>query len=126
MITLAAEIADEVYNCAGTTRRMGELAQAIEEDATAFSDNGRVILRGLELIQEELKDRKKRIGSSHMSRAISDINQLASQVKRALHGAGVDGHNLEPLPRFRVLQDNQRVHYSHQHRVKDGRWNLSG
>lgn len=126
VIAIAAEVADEVYNCAGTSRRMGQLAEAIQEDAAAFADNGRVILRGLNLIEDELKDRKKNISNAHVSRAINDIKHLASNVKRALCGTGVDDHDLEPLLRFQLLQDGQRVHCSHQHRVKDGRWNLTG
>ena len=59
-----------------------------------------------------------------ISAAVDAIKRHISHTERALRKAGVDCHNLEDLPRLVYLLDQSRVHRSHQHWVKDGRWNL--
>ena len=124
MVCVAAEVADEVYSCSGVARRMSELAQDVQNNLAAYLDNGRAVLQGMELIKEEAKLRKKVISNSQVSRTISEINRHVSHVQRNLRRAGVDSNNLPPLVSLKYLRDDSRVHCSHQHTVKDKRWNL--
>ena len=122
MITFAWEVADEVYsNSAGESERMGEFVKSIEEDMTLYAANGRTIARGLKLISVEIKERKKKMKNA---RLVSSIDCQISQIFRSLCQAQVDINNLQSLPTLKCLVDGSRVHYSHQHWVGDGRWNL--
>ncbi len=126
MICIAWEIADEVYSCSGNATRMREFAQDVESSTTTYVAHGRVILRGLELISKEVKLRKKRMSNAQVNHAISEINRHIRNLSVAIRRAGVDHRNLEPLVSLAYLQDNERVHRSHQHWIKDDRWNLCG
>ena len=123
MICISHEIADEVYS--GSASRMGIFAQEIQSNASAYAKEGRIILRGLELIKEDLKDRKKKLKNSLVSQATNEVTRQTGAVKQALQRAGVSHRDLEPLVSLSLLQDRQRVHYSHQHLVKAERWNLT-
>jgi len=124
MVSAAAEIADEVYGCSGVAHRMSELAQDVQSNTAAYVTNGRAVLQGMELIKREVKERKTR--NSQVSQTIREINRHIGHVQRNLRRAGVDSSNLPPLVSMKHLQDHYRVHRSHQHRVKDKRWNLVG
>ena len=126
MVCMASEIADEVYNCARTLRRISKLSEDIEANTAAYVGNGRSILCGLKLLKKELKGRKKRIKHSNVSSAVDDIERLSDRVKHSLKGAGAEHHDLQCLPGMAVLVDSSRVHFSHQEKVKDKRWNLVG
>ena len=125
MITLAWEIADEVYgNTTGESERMGEFAKGIEDDITLYAANGYTIACGLKLIQVEVKERKKKMKHAQIDRVISNIDQRISSVFQRLREVQVDINNLRSLPSLQCLVDGLRVHYSHQHWVEDSRWNL--
>ena len=124
MVCATSEIADEVYNCAITLQHISKLSDDVQANTAAYAANGGSILRGLKLLERELTLRKKRLSSPNISRAIRDIKRLAELVVRALRGAGVDARSLPPLPSMSILMDNSRMHFSHRHQVKDGRWNL--
>ena len=126
MICLAWEIADEIYSCSGFANRMCQLAQDVESNTAAYVTNGRVILRGIELISQEVKLRKKKVNNVLINQAISEINGHTRNITRALLRSGVLGENLEPLVSLTYLMDNERVHRSHQHWIKEDRWNLCG
>ena len=127
MVTLAWEVADEVYgNDDGESERMGEFAKGIEEDSALYTANGHTIARGLKLIQFETKERKKKMKGTSVERTISSINQHISRIFRSLREHGVNINNLQNLPSLKYLFDEMRVHFSHQHWVEDGRWNLPG
>ena len=126
MICAVAEIADEVLNCTGEVRRMGRLVEDVTASVEAYQANGQVVLRSMVLLKEELKVRKKRLNNSKVSRAVGVIKDQASHVERVLQKAGVNSHNLPPLPSFSILRDSYRVHLTAQHRMEDGRWNLLG
>ena len=102
--------------------RMREFAQDIESSTTAYVAHGRVILRGMELISKEIKLRKKRMSNAQVNQAISEINRHIRNISQAIRRAGVEHRNLEPLVSLALLQDNERVHRSHQHWIKDDRW----
>ena len=55
IVCIAAEVADEVYNCSGVSHRMSELAQDVQNNMAAYLDNGRAVVQGMELIKEEVK-----------------------------------------------------------------------
>ena len=125
MITLAWEVADEVYsNSAGESERMGEFAKGIEESPALYAANGCTIARGLKLIQIEAMERKKKIKNAQVDRTIGSIDQHISCIFRSLREKQVNINNLQSLPSLKCLVDGSRVHYSHQHWVEDGRWNL--
>ena len=126
MICAVAEIADEVLNCTGEVRRMGRLVEDVTANVEAYQANGQVVLRSMVLLKEELKVRKKQLSTSQVSQAVRFIKAQSHHVKQTLQQAGVDSHNLPPLPSFSILRDSYRVHLTAQHRVKDGRWNLLG
>ena len=125
MITFAWEVADEVYsNSGGESERMGEFAKAIEESPTSYVANGCAIARGLKLIQVEVKERKKKMKNAQVNRLASNIDHHILQISNSLRDRLIDMNNLQSLPRLKCLFDGSRVHYSHQHWVEDGRWNL--
>ena len=125
MITLAWEVADEVYsNSTGESERMGEFTKGIEESTGLYAVNGRTIACGLKLIQAEVKERKKKMKNAQVNRLVGSIDRHISQISRGLRQAQVDTNNLQSLPSLQRLVDGSRVHYSHQHWVEDGRWNL--
>ena len=125
MITFAWEVADEVYgNSGGESERMGEFAKGIEENPASYAANGRTIARGLKLVQFEAMERKKKMKNAQVDRSISSIDRQISQIFRSLREQQVDTNNLQSLPSLKCLVDGSRVHYSHQHWVEDGRWNL--
>jgi len=126
IICLAWEIADEVYSCSGSAYRMRELAQAVESSPEAFVAQGRVILRGLELLAKELKLRKNNVSNAPVNQAVSEATRHSRNIKQTLHRTGVEDRDLEPLVSLNVLMDNDRVHRPHQHFVKNDRWNLCG
>ena len=126
MISAVAEIADEVLNCTGVALRMGRLVEDVTDNVEAYQANGKVVLRSMSLLKEELKLRKKRLGNSQVSRVVSVIKDQANQVERVLQEVGVNSRSLPPLPSFSILRDNYRVHLTAQHRVADDRWNLLG
>ena len=125
MITFAWEVADEVYsNSSGESVRMEEFVKGIEESTALYAVNGRTIACGLKLIQAELKERKKKMKNAQVNHLVSSIDRHISQISRSLCQAQVDVNNLQSLPSLQCLVDGSRVHYSHQHWVEDGRWNL--
>ena len=125
MITAAKEIADELCNCSGAAHRMRELSETIQSNAALYTSAGRSILGGLKLIRIEVKKRKKKVNNPQVTQATSETNRHITLVEQALKNAGVDQRDIEPLLKLKWLQDGYRVHYSNQHWVKDGRWNLS-
>ena len=124
MITISWEVADEIYSCSGSAERMNEFANDVQNNTAAYTVNGRAIVKGLKLIEDEIKERKKKMDNALVSAAISEIKRYILHTERALRKAGVDCNNLEELPRLVYLLDQSRVHRSHQHWVKDDRWNL--
>ena len=124
LITIAWEVADEIYSCSGTAERMTEFANDVQNSTAAYVANGRAVARGLKLIEDEVKVRNKKMSNALVSAAISEIKRHVSHTKQALRRAGVDCNNAEDLPRLISLLDHSRVHRSHQHWIKDSRWNL--
>ena len=123
MICAASEIADDLLSCSGTARRMSEFASEIEDNSTDYTPNGATILRGMTLVVEEGKRRKKQLKTEEVNRALQELIRLASTVERALQSVG-GVQQQPPLVSFDHLMD--AAHKTSQHRVKDGRWNIPG
>ena len=128
IITAAYEIADEIYSCSGSPERMQTLAHGIEQEAASFASNGRTIIKGLELLKEEVRQRKKKVSNARVSLAITEINRHISNIKRNLRRAGVNDGHLEELVPLEYLMSQEHIHRSHQHWIDDDRerWNLAG
>lgn len=126
MIAASSEIADELYSCSGSAERMQQLAHAFEQDVSAYVTNGRAILQGLELINSEIKLRKKKVSNARVSLSFSEINRHTSNMKRNLKRAGVSDNNLSTLTPFDYLACKEHLHRCHQHWIDDDceRWNL--
>ena len=124
VICAACEIVDEALNCTSSTTRIEELVREIQSSTVAYIEQGAVIIAGMELIQRELLQLKKKIKLPQFLQAIEVIKCQIGIVQRTLRGAGVAYVAADPLPQLCILQDNFRVHRSNQHRVTDGRWNL--
>ena len=124
MITLADEIADELYSYSGTSERLHILATNIEQDSAKFTATGRIILQGLKLIKSEVYKRKAKVKHSSSSPFISDMDQHAQNILRILQDIGVNDQNLKMLTPLSLLLSKDHVHRSHQHWVEEDRWNL--
>ena len=124
MITLAWEVADEVFSFFGEVHRMKEIYSDIISNPDAYFENGSIILRGLKLIRKELNKRKSRVKNSKVSQACGEIADLVGKTQKVLLNAGVDNSNLRKMLSLEFLQDRSRVHRCHQHYVKEGVWNL--
>ena len=77
MITLAWEVADELFSCSGTALRMREIYNDIKDNADSYSQSGRIILRGLKLIGKELNKRKSRLKNSKVQQACGEITAMS-------------------------------------------------
>ena len=122
MVTLAWEVADEVFS--GGAHRMQEVYQDISINPDAYMENGRIILRGLKLIKKELNKRRSKVKHSKVSQAYNEINDMVEKTQKVLVRAGVENSNLEKMISLKFLLDCDRVHRCHQHYVKDNVWNL--
>jgi hypothetical protein len=125
VICAVSEMADDLLSCSGSAQRMSEFAQEIESDADSYVHNGAAILRGMVLLADEGKARKKRLKTRQVNQALQEILKLKARVERALQRVGVDGSDLQPpMASFNLLVDS--FHKSAQHGVDDNRWNIPG
>lgn len=127
VICAVSEIADDLLSCSGKAQRMREFVGEIESSAADFAHNGVAILKGMALLVDEGKARKKRLKTDQVNQALQELMQLKSTVEGALQGAGVDGTDLQPpLVSLDHFVDSESFHKTAQHRVADGRWNIPG
>ena len=124
MCCIAHEVADEVYNCAGTVNRMTEFAKDITDNPQGYAAVGKIILQGMDLITSELAARKTRVKHPEVGNGADRILSLCSDVRSSLQESGVDGADLDPLPSLNVLLDFKRIFRSNQHMVEDNHWDL--
>jgi hypothetical protein len=126
MICAASELADDLLSCSGTAQRMSEFAEEFKSHAADYVQNGGTILRGMALLAEEGKERKKCLKNDQVNRALQELMQLKTTVEGALQSAGVSGGDLQPMVSFDWLTNTESFHKSTQHQVRDGRWNIPG
>ena len=123
---MVKEIADEVMNCSGQARRMEIVVDAITGDPSAYVGTGKSIMKGMKVLQKELKSRKKKVSHRDVGQACQRVEAGIQRVLSALSGVGVSIQGMPLLPRFKKIVDSHRFHFSHQHTVKDKRFNLIG
>lgn len=126
MICAVSEIADDLFSCSGSAQRMSEFAQEFENNTAEYIPSGEAILRGMMLLVEEGKERKKRLKINQVDQAFQELLQMKAIMESELQTAGVDASNLQPMVSFNRLINTDTVHKSAQHRVSDGRWNIPG
>ena len=78
MITISWEVADEIYSCSGSAERMSEFANDVQNNTSSYTANGRAIARGLKLIEDEIKERKKKMDNALVTAAINEIKRHIS------------------------------------------------
>ena len=126
MIALAWEVADELFQCSGEAHRMKQFHDDIMENTQDYLKCGRIILRGLTLIEKEFSKRRW-AGLKHyrVMQAHGKIAEMSKSIQKILVEAGVDSSKLENMRSLELLQNRNRVHLCHLHFVKDGKWNLA-
>ena len=125
MICLSVEIADEVYTCERSAHRMEKFAEDVEANMSTYEHNGLLVMQGLKLIKKEVKQRKKRMKQSNVTKGADEILKIAAKLKKTLKTSGVEKlSKTDVLPRLDVLRDGERFHHSHQYKVSDDKWNL--
>ena len=75
MITLAWEVADEVFSCSGEALRMREIHSDIQANPDAYVNIGSTVLRSLRLIKKETNKRKSRMTNSKVLQAIAESSK---------------------------------------------------
>ena len=123
-LCMAHEIADEVMNCTGNAKRIQYISERVCADPTPYLNEGSHLIQAMELVKKELKLRKKRFKNSQLSSACQLVDRECGRIIRSLSNAGVNSNRLFPLPSFTQLTDSAHFHFSHQHGVKDKRYNL--
>ena len=124
MITLASEVADELFTCSGEVHRMQHIHDDIMGNTQAYLESGRIVLRGLKLIEREIRKRRSAcLKHAMVTQANRGISNMIKSIRRALVGAGVKKSKLKNLTSLGKLQTTT-VHRCHQQHVKDGNWNL--
>ena len=124
MISLACEVADELFSCSGEVHRMQQTHDDVIGNTQAYLESGHTVLRGLKLIEREIRKRRSG-GLKHamVTQACRRISNMIKSMRRALVGAGVKKSKLKNLTSLGKLQTTT-VHRCHQEYVKDGKWNL--
>jgi hypothetical protein len=102
-VTLAWDIADELYSCSGKSLRMGEIHADITADPVAYKKNGRLLLRGLKFAKKKANACAEKLNCAKVSSAYSDIVKLSNDVDATLAEMGVDNSDLERLVGLNVL-----------------------
>ena len=127
VITLAWEVADEVFSCSGEATKMREIYDDIKASPDAYVVHGCTVLRGLRLIKKETNKRKSRMINSKAQQTAAEITTLAQKIESILKKKGVSHGSEKPTKMLSLeyLQDRSRVHRCHQYFVKDGRWNMA-
>ena len=126
MVTLAWEVADELFSLSGEAYRMKQLYSDIVDNTLAYVECGRVVLRGLKLIEKELKNRISAGLQHHLAKqAHGKITEMCKGIQKILSEAGVNNSKLKDMPSLDQLQDCSCIHRCHQHFIKDEQWNLA-
>ena len=125
-ICLSYEIADEVLGCPKKLLRVNELLSDVFANKKVYATKTELILQVIDLIDKELQERKKRADNPNVSQIVKEAKKVLGQIQQAVRESGRRSSKAKQsvLPALSVLQDTLHVHRSHQHMVKDDRWNL--
>jgi len=125
MISLADEIAEELYSYTGLSERLQIIASVIEQNSSAFVSSSEAIVRGLELAKKEIKNRKNKLKHYSIVPFVSNVKRLVEKIKNMIgRGGGNNSSSLKGLPSLSILLNSERVHRCHQHWVKEDKWSL--
>ena len=125
MVILVKEVVDELFNLTTEVHRLKMLHDDIRDDPAAYVDCGRIILRGLNLLEKEYS-RQRSAGLKHIfaNQGYNKIKDMSKSIQKLLAGVGVNKSKLEKMLNFHQLQSSSRFHFCHQHFVGDNFWNL--
>lgn len=126
-ICLSYEIADEVIGCPKTFLRANELLTDVLANKATYAAKTELMLQLTDLIDKELQDRKKRADNSTVTQSIKEAKKVLERLQQVVRESGRRSSKAKQLslPGLSILQDNLHIHRSHQHMVKDDRWNLA-
>ena len=125
MIILVKEVVDELFNLTTEVHRFKMLHDDILDDPASYVDCGRIILRGLNLLEKEY-NRERSAGLKHIfaSQGYNKIKDMSKSIQKLLTDLGVNKSKLEKMLNFHQLQSSSHFHFCHQHFVDDNFWNL--
>lgn len=125
-ICLSYEIADEVLACSKTLVRANEVLADITANKSAYASKAELMLQLIDLVDKELQERKKRADNPIVTQAAKEAKKLLGKIQQVIRESGRRSSKAKQpiLPGFTILQDTLHTHRSHQHMVKDDRWNL--
>ena len=125
-ICLSYEIADEVLGCAKTLLRANEVLADITANKSAYAPKAELMLQLTDLVDKELQERKKRSDNPVITQTVKEAKKVLGQIQQAVRESGRRSSKAKQstLPGLMILQDTLHAHRSHQHMVKDDRWNL--
>ena len=126
MIILVREVVDELFSISGEAHRMTILHDDIRDNTGAYMECGRVVLRGLKLIEKEYNKRKS-AGLKHflVVQAYKKISEMCKGIQKLFADMGLKNSKLEKMFSFDQLQSCGRFHFCHQHLVDEDMWNLA-
>lgn len=125
MVTIAWEVADELYSFSGEHHRIKELYNDIKDNSDAYVPNGRAVLSGLNLTKKEVEKRASCVDIASTTRHVQEIMVFIKKVADILAANGVDDKDLSELPSLEILHASKSVHYCHQHFVDERKWDLT-
>ena len=126
VICLSYEMADEVLGCSKTFLRANEVLADITANKSAYVSKAELMLQLIDLVDKELQERKNRVDNPIVTQATKEAKKLLGQIQQAIRETGRRSSKAKQpvLPGLTILQDTLHAHRSHQHMVKDDRWNL--
>ena len=126
VICLSYEMADEVLGCPKTLLRTNEVLADITANKSAYVSKAELMLQLIDLVDKELQERKNRVDNPIVTQATKEAKKLLGQIQQAIRESGRRSSKAKQpvLPGLMILQDTLHAHRSHQHMVKDDRWNL--
>ena len=125
-ICLSYEIADEVLGCSKTLLRANEVLTDIMANKPVYASKAELLLQLTDLIDKELQERKKRADNPIITQSVKEAKKVLGRIQQVVRESGRRSSKAKQsiLPCLMILQDTLHAHRSHQHMVKDERWNL--
>ena len=114
-VCAAREIADDVLGC--SSRRMNMFTEEVLGNRSSYTANGLVILRMMDLLEEELRERKKRLDKVQVSQAVDEVQWQIERVKKALRKRLVANQYDLSLPNLSILVNSSHFYWSHQYTI---------
>ena len=127
-ICAAYEIADEVLDGSKNQEMCNFLLEDVQANKDAYARQADAMSQMIDLIDREIQARKKSFDYSEVSKAVKETKKMIGHAQKEIQGSSKrrkrSSAQFQMLPGLAQLQDGLHVHRSHQHQVKDERWNL--